>query len=154
MVIAIAIIIIAISCWPSFSRAPLQVWYNADSNDLHTLVRDINDCLEANGEEPIKNLKRGKMARLVAAYREQFNGEPMAVDVSHPGAVEWYEKGKSAEGMSEEDGLALTYEIAACKEAAGDDATALDGYMDVYASNARYRDVGDKVQSLKAKLGR
>ena len=55
---------------------------------------DINDCLAANGEEPIKNLKTGDIALLVSAFREQFNGQPMAVDVSHPGAVKWYERGR------------------------------------------------------------
>ena len=68
--------------------------YDADTDDLRTLVGDINGCLKANGEKPIKNVKRSKMARLVAAYREQFNGQAMAVDVSHPGARRWYEEGR------------------------------------------------------------
>ena len=68
--------------------------YDVDSDDLRTLVGDINACLKANGEKPIKNVKRSKMARLVAAYRERFNGQPMAVDVSHPGVQRWYEKGR------------------------------------------------------------
>jgi sulfur-oxidizing protein SoxA len=68
--------------------------YDAGSDDLHTLVGDLNACLAANGEKPIKNVKHGKMARLVAHYRAQFNGERMAVDFSAAGAQAWYEKGR------------------------------------------------------------
>ncbi|MDH3469590.1 MAG: sulfur oxidation c-type cytochrome SoxA [Gammaproteobacteria bacterium] len=69
-------------------------YYDADTDDIRTVEGDINACLTANGEEPIKNLKNGKIARLVAAFREQFNGQPMAVDVSNAGAQSWYEKGR------------------------------------------------------------
>ena len=77
--------------WPPANEYP---WYNAETDDLHTIVGDINRCLADNGEEPIKNMKHGKMARLVIAFKEQFNGEPIKVDISHPGAQKWYEKGK------------------------------------------------------------
>lgn len=60
--------------------------FDAGSGDLRTIEGDINACLTANGEEVIKNVKRGKMARLVAHYKSQFNGERMAVDFSDPGA--------------------------------------------------------------------
>ncbi|GIT47310.1 MAG: hypothetical protein Ct9H300mP13_1060 [Gammaproteobacteria bacterium] len=53
--------------------------YNAATDDLRTLVSDINVCLKANGEKTIKNVKVGKMARLVAHYRAQFNGQPRAL---------------------------------------------------------------------------
>ena len=69
-------------------------------------------------------------------------------------AIKWYEKGKGARDLTDQDALALGYEIAACKEAADDDEAALAGYLDVYGLDARYRDVGEKVQSLKAKLGK
>lgn len=76
--------------------APATVYpvYDAASDDLRTLVGDINACLAANGEKPIKNVKRGKMARLLAHYRSGFNGQRMAVDYSDPGAQRWYEKGR------------------------------------------------------------
>ena len=35
-----------------------------------------------------------------------------------------------------------------------EDAEALGVFMEVYSTNARYRDVGEKVQALKAKLGK
>ena len=68
--------------------------YDGASDDLRTLVADLNACLKANGEKPIKNVKRGKMARLIAHYKSQFNGKPMAVDFSAAGAQAWYEKGR------------------------------------------------------------
>ena len=68
--------------------------YDGASDDLRTLVADLNACLKANGEKPIKNVKRGKMARLIAHYKSQFNGKPMAVDFSAAGAQTWYEKGR------------------------------------------------------------
>lgn len=76
--------------------APAQNYpvFDAASGDLRTVEGDINACLKANGEEVIKNVKRGKMARLVAHYKSQFNGEKMAVDYSDPGAQAWYEKGR------------------------------------------------------------
>ena len=76
--------------------APATVYpiYDAASDGLRTLVGDINACLAANGEKPIRNVKRGKMARLVAHYRSRFNGQRMAVNYSDPGARRWYEKGR------------------------------------------------------------
>jgi len=68
--------------------------YDGASDDLRTLVADLNACLKANGEKPIKNVKRGKMARLIAHYKSQSNGQPMAVDFSAAGAQAWYEKGR------------------------------------------------------------
>ena len=77
--------------WPAATAYP---WYEPETDELHTVVGDINRCLEENGEEVITNLKHGKIARLVIAFREQFNGQKMNVDVSHPGAQKLYEQGK------------------------------------------------------------
>lgn len=81
-------------CFQNKPPAVQYPYYDAATNDIRTVVADINDCLKANGEEPIKNLKNGKIARLVAAFREQFNGEKMAVDVSADGAKKWYKQGR------------------------------------------------------------
>ncbi|HED15045.1 MAG TPA: sulfur oxidation c-type cytochrome SoxA [Gammaproteobacteria bacterium] len=62
--------------------------------DMRSVVGDVNRCLKANGEKPIKNLKTGKIARLVAAFKEQFNGQKMAVNVNSPAALKWYDRGK------------------------------------------------------------
>ncbi|MEA3290872.1 MAG: sulfur oxidation c-type cytochrome SoxA [Pseudomonadota bacterium] len=81
-------------CFADKPSATQYPWYDEGDKTLHTIVGDINACLTGNGEEAIKNLNTGKIARLVAAYKEQFNGEPIAVDVSSEGAREWYQKGR------------------------------------------------------------
>lgn len=69
-------------------------YYSNKTKEVRTIELDINDCLKKNGEEPIKNLKHGKMALLIAAFREQFNGQRWDVDIDSPGAVAAYEAGK------------------------------------------------------------
>lgn len=82
------------SCFAGKLPANKWPYYDAKKDDIITVEAFINSCLKANGEEPIKNLKTGTMALLVAAYREQFNGKKMAVDVDSPGAVKWFKKGE------------------------------------------------------------
>jgi sulfur-oxidizing protein SoxA len=82
-------------CFANNPSAFQYPYYDAATDDIRTVVGDINACLEANGEAPIENLKNGKIARLVAAFREQFNGEKMSVEVNSDGARNWYEKGKA-----------------------------------------------------------
>ena len=82
-------------CFTGKPPASQYPFYDAATDDIRTVVGDINACLTANGEAPIKNLKNGKIARLVAAFREQFNGDATAVDASSDGARKWYEKGKA-----------------------------------------------------------
>lgn len=81
-------------CFTDKPAATHYPYYNLESNDIRTVVGDINACLEANGEEPIENLENAKIARLVAAFNERFNGQALAVEVSTDGAQEWYERGK------------------------------------------------------------
>jgi tetratricopeptide (TPR) repeat protein len=69
-------------------------------------------------------------------------------------AIQWYEKGKLAPSVTEEDRVALDYEIATCHEAAGDEGLALKGFMGIYSLNARYRDVSQRVSRLKQATGR
>jgi hypothetical protein len=69
-------------------------------------------------------------------------------------AIKWYEKGRTSPDATEDDMLALRYEIALCREAAGDDQGALRDFSEVYGANARYRDVGQRVGELRQKLGR
>ncbi len=78
-----------------FSRpATKYPYYSNEAKEIRTIEMDLNDCLKKNGEEPIKNLKHGKVALLVAAFREQYNGQTWNVDVDSPGAVAAYEAGK------------------------------------------------------------
>jgi pilus assembly protein FimV len=70
-------------------------------------------------------------------------------------AISWYEKGKaSAQGITEEDRIALDYEIAHCHEAMGEDSKALQGFMGIYGMDSRYRDVSQRVARLKQATGR
>ena len=46
--------------------------------------------------------------------------------------------------------VALNYELAAAYEAAGDKASALKYFMDVYGSNIDYRDVAERIKALKS----
>jgi len=45
---------------------------------------------------------------------------------------------------------ALHYELASSYEAAGDKAAALNHFMEVYGSNIDYRDVAERIKTLKS----
>jgi tetratricopeptide (TPR) repeat protein len=69
-------------------------------------------------------------------------------------SIGWYEKGLQAPDLTDEDRLALIYEIAVCREAMGDDQGALKQLVAIYGQDARYRDVAARVARLKQKVGR
>jgi sulfur-oxidizing protein SoxA len=69
-------------------------FYDATSGDIRTIEEDINKCRVMNGEEPIKNLKHGDMARLVIVFKRLSQGMPMAVKLDSPEAKAAYEDGK------------------------------------------------------------
>ncbi len=69
-------------------------YYDEQRKEIRTVELDINECLKKHGEEPIKNVKHGKMALLIAAFREQYNGQPWDIDIDTPGAIAAYEAGK------------------------------------------------------------
>jgi len=69
-------------------------FYDKESKKMRTIEADINECRVRNGEEPIKNLKHGKMAQLVIAFKRLSQGQPMAVKLDSPEAVAAYEDGK------------------------------------------------------------
>jgi len=68
-------------------------------------------------------------------------------------AVKWFAKGLSAANVSDEERMALTYEIGAAYEQAGDLHHALESFTEVYGSNVSYRNVNERVKTLKARLG-
>ena len=65
-------------------------------------------------------------------------------------AVRWYEKALGMQTIDGETRVALNYELAAAHEAAGDKASALRHFMDVYGSNIDYRDVAERIKALKS----
>ena len=60
---------------------------------VHTIVGAINDCLQ-NQAEATLDLNSAKLARLVAAFKEKSNGEPLSVDYSDEGMRRFYEQGR------------------------------------------------------------
>ncbi len=65
-------------------------------------------------------------------------------------AVRWYDKALAVQGIDGETRVALHYELASAYETAGDKASALKHFMDVYGSNIDYRDVAERIKALKS----
>jgi tetratricopeptide (TPR) repeat protein len=65
-------------------------------------------------------------------------------------AIRWYQKALAAPGIDEETCTALHYELAAAYETAGDRASALKHFMEVYGRNIDYRDVAERIKPLKS----
>ncbi|HET9409163.1 MAG TPA: tetratricopeptide repeat protein [Candidatus Sulfotelmatobacter sp.] len=65
-------------------------------------------------------------------------------------AVRWFEKALNVPGIDGDTRVALHYELAAAYETAGDKASALKHFMDVYGSNIDYRDVSERIKALKS----
>jgi len=65
-------------------------------------------------------------------------------------AIRWYQKALNAPGIDEETRTALHYELAAAYETAGDRASALKHFMEVYGRNIDYRDVAERIKPLKS----
>jgi len=72
--------------------------WDAASKQIVTAEQDINACLTKMGKKPIKNLKKGTMAQVMAYYRYQYRGQK--VDLSdypfnNADALAAYEYGKT-----------------------------------------------------------
>jgi pilus assembly protein FimV len=65
-------------------------------------------------------------------------------------AIRWYEKALKLSTIDADTRTALHYELAASYETAGDKAAALNHFMEVYGSNIDYRDVAERIRSLKS----
>ena len=65
-------------------------------------------------------------------------------------AIRWYDKALKLPKLDQETRTALHYELASSFEAAGNKAEALSHYMEVYGNNIDYRDVAERVKSLKS----
>jgi hypothetical protein len=65
-------------------------------------------------------------------------------------AIKWYQRALQLPRVDEETRLAVYYEMAAAYEAAGNRQAALDNLMEVYATNIDYRDVAERIKTLKA----
>jgi len=64
-------------------------------------------------------------------------------------AIRWYERALAVSGISEDSRLAVYYDMANAFESAGNKKAALDNFMEVYGANIDYRDVADRIRSLR-----
>ena len=65
-------------------------------------------------------------------------------------SIKWYQRALQLPAVDEETRMAVYYEMAAAYEAAGNRQAAIDNFMEVYASNIDYRDVAERIKTLKA----
>ncbi len=65
-------------------------------------------------------------------------------------SIKWYQRALQLPAVDEETRMAVYYEMAGAYEAAGNRQAALDNFMEVYASNIDYRDVAERIKTLKA----
>jgi tetratricopeptide (TPR) repeat protein len=65
-------------------------------------------------------------------------------------AVKWFEKGLQAQGRTDEEYLALRYDLASALELSGERERALELFTELYGQDAGFRDVAEKVRQLTA----
>ena len=65
-------------------------------------------------------------------------------------AIRWYEKALNLPNLDEDTRTALHYELASSYETAGNRTAALNHFMEVYGTNIDYRDVAERIKSLKS----
>jgi len=65
-------------------------------------------------------------------------------------AVTWFKKGLDAPGRTAEETKALKYELGAAYEQMGELKNAVTAFTDVYGVDIGYRDIGDRLESLRA----
>ena len=63
-------------------------------------------------------------------------------------SVVWYERALETHELSDEERMALWYELGLAHEAGGEADTAADFFEKVYAENINYRDVGERVRAV------
>jgi sulfur-oxidizing protein SoxA len=69
-------------------------YWDEDTKQVKTLEMEINECLRRNGEPQFKDLEKGGLAEVTAYMKSLSRGKKVEIDLSRPGAIEAYEKGK------------------------------------------------------------
>jgi tetratricopeptide (TPR) repeat protein len=64
-------------------------------------------------------------------------------------AALWYQRALEVPGLDQEAVLALRYDLGVSLEMAGESKSALDSFRQVYAMNIDYRDVAERIGSLR-----
>jgi tetratricopeptide (TPR) repeat protein len=65
-------------------------------------------------------------------------------------AIRWYEKALTLTTLDADTRTALHYELGSSYEVAGNKTAALSHFMEVYGSNIDYRDVAERIKTLKS----
>jgi len=65
-------------------------------------------------------------------------------------AIRWYEKALTLSTLDADTRTALHYELGSSYEVAGNKSAALSHFMEVYGSNIDYRDVAERIKTLKS----
>jgi tetratricopeptide (TPR) repeat protein len=63
-------------------------------------------------------------------------------------AIKWYRKGLDSPNVREEDRLGLQYDLAIIYADLGDRENAYRTFLEIYGSNASFRDVGERLKEL------
>lgn len=66
-------------------------YWDKKKKEIRTAELDINDCLKRQGK---KAIKKGKLAAVTAHFYNMAKGKRIKLDLSDPGAIAEYEKGK------------------------------------------------------------
>ncbi len=69
-------------------------YWDETTKQVKTLEMEINECLRRNGETEFKDLEKGDLADVTAYMKSLSRGKKVEIDLSQPGALEAYEKGK------------------------------------------------------------
>ncbi|MFI5180265.1 MAG: tetratricopeptide repeat protein [Thermoanaerobaculia bacterium] len=68
-------------------------------------------------------------------------------------AIKWYRKGLESHGLKDDDRLGLLYDLANVYLGVGDREGAYRAFLDIYGSDANFRDVGDRLKELSLPTG-
>lgn len=105
----------------------------------------------------------GEFQKALIAQTQEANGEEFVKCCNMLGlcfieknlpqvAAKWFAKALANPGQDEETYQALRYHLACAYEQAGNIRAALESFLDVYGVNINYRDVAEKIESLKKSL--
>ncbi|HQR68524.1 MAG TPA: tetratricopeptide repeat protein, partial [Thermoanaerobaculia bacterium] len=68
-------------------------------------------------------------------------------------AIKWYRKGLESPNLRDEDRLGLQYDLACVYLDVGDRDGAYRTFLEIYGSDANFRDVGDRLKALSLPTG-
>ena len=68
-------------------------------------------------------------------------------------AIKWYRKGLDSHGLKDDDRLGILYDLANVYLGVGDSDNAYRAFLEIYGSDANFRDVGDRLKALSLPTG-